>query len=262
MARRLLAALICATLTVGVIACGRVDEVPPPPAVLVAPVAAEPALPLLSALHTPWAYKSQERKLPEIFTAADTIGTSIAIYDAPGAPAPSRTLSNPTREGVPLVFLVRGQQPDWVQVQVPIRPNGLTGWVHAADVSLRLIPNHIVVELNNRRVTAYDPDDNVLFQAAVGIGQDRYPTPVGDFFVDSHFANPGGAYGVYMLSVAGFSDVLETFGGGVGQIAMHGTNRPDLIGGKVSHGCVRMTNESITQLKDLAPPGTPVEIVP
>jgi lipoprotein-anchoring transpeptidase ErfK/SrfK len=62
--------------------------------------------------------------------------------------------------------------------------------------------------------------------------------------------------------VAGFSDVLETFGGGVGQIAMHGTNRPDLIGGKVSHGCVRMTNQSITQLKDLAPPGTPVEIVP
>jgi lipoprotein-anchoring transpeptidase ErfK/SrfK len=61
--------------------------------------------------------------------------------------------------------------------------------------------------------------------------------------------------------VAGFSDVLQRFEGGVGQIAIHGTNRPDLIGKFVSNGCIRLNNDDITALQPLAPVGTPVQIV-
>ena len=74
-------------------------------------------------------------------------------------------------------------------------------------------------------------------------------------------ANTSGPYGTYQVSVSGFSDVLHSFGGGNGQIALHGTNRPDLIGQAVSNGCVRMNNDDITKLAELAPSGTPVEIV-
>ena len=63
------------------------------------------------------------------------------------------------------------------------------------------------------------------------------------------------------LSVAAFSDVLQSFDGGPGQIAIHGTNRPDLIGKFVSNGCIRLNNDDITALQPLVPVGTPVQIV-
>ena len=47
----------------------------------------------------------------------------------------------------------------------------------------------------------------------------------------------------------------------MGQIALHGTNRPQLLGQNVSNGCVRMADESITAVMSLAPLGTPVTIV-
>jgi lipoprotein-anchoring transpeptidase ErfK/SrfK len=70
-----------------------------------------------------------------------------------------------------------------------------------------------------------------------------------------------GPYGAYQISVAAFSEVHYSFGGGNGQIAIHGTNDPALIGTPASNGCVRMTNEDITHLTTLAQLGTPVQIV-
>ena len=73
--------------------------------------------------------------------------------------------------------------------------------------------------------------------------------------------NPNGPYGLYQVSFTGFSEVYQRFGSGIGQVAMHGTNRPELIGTPASHGCVRMTNEDIAQMVNLAPRGTPVVVV-
>ena len=96
----------------------------------------------------------------------------------------------------------------------------------------------------------------------VAVGTARTPTPLGDFFVDGIVPlSGGGPYGAGQVSVSGFSDVLQSFGGGVGQIALHGTNRPQLLGQNVSNGCVRMADESITAVMSLAPLGTPVTIV-
>ena len=105
--------------------------------------------------------------------------------------------------------------------------------------------------------------DQVIMQDSVAVGTDRTPTPLGNFFVDGAVKVPydTGPYGAYQVSVSGFSDVLQSFGGGVGQIAMHGTNRPDLIGQNVSNGCIRMTNDNITKMVQLAPLGTPVDVV-
>lgn len=58
------------------------------------------------------------------------------------------------------------------------------------------------------------------------------------------------------------SDTLTEFAGGPGQVGIHGTNRPDLIGERVSSGCVRLDNDDIRALVDLQVPlGMPVIIV-
>ena len=94
------------------------------------------------------------------------------------------------------------------------------------------------------------------------MGTGDTPTPVGEFYLTELLAppNPNGAYGPYAFGLSGFSDTLTTFNGGPGQLGIHGTNQPNLIGTKVSHGCIRMSNENITALSQLLPLGTPVQI--
>ena len=50
-----------------------------------------------------------------------------------------------------------------------------------------------------------------------------------------------------------------TLSGG-GEYAIHGTNRPNSIGGYVSYGCVRMYNEDIADLFGRVSVGTPVVV--
>ena len=45
-----------------------------------------------------------------------------------------------------------------------------------------------------------------------------------------------------------------------GYVGIHGTDRPELIPGRVSHGCIRLRNADILRLARLLPVGTPLEI--
>ncbi len=198
---------------------------------------------------------------PTDFLAADAARSRIGIYDAPNAPRASKALANPTREGVPLVFSVLAEEGDWLQVRLPMRPNGSTGWVRSEDVRLRKVANRIVVDKSDHRLRAYRGEE-LLLEVPAGVGTSRTPTPVGEFYVDISipFANTSGAYGAHMLSIAGFSEVHFNFGGGIGQLAIHGTNNRGSVGVNSSNGCIRLFNESILRLRELAPTGTPVSI--
>jgi lipoprotein-anchoring transpeptidase ErfK/SrfK len=44
-------------------------------------------------------------------------------------------------------------------------------------------------------------------------------------------------------------------------VGIHGTNQPELIPGRPSHGCIRVPNANIRLLARLMPVGTPVHIV-
>jgi hypothetical protein len=196
-------------------------------------------------------------------TVADAVLTSVGIFPAPADDAaPLGTIPNPNSLGKPLVFLVRERQGDWLHVELPQRPNGSMGWIHANDVTLRPDPWRLTIELGAHRLTAYEGDVPQL-QVPVAVGTSSTPTPMGDFYIDGLYqlTSPNGPYGAYAFGVTGFSNVLTTFSGGPGQIAIHGTNDPALIGTPASHGCVRMTNENITKLAALVPTGTPVSIV-
>lgn len=199
---------------------------------------------------------------PTSFLVADAVGPTVDLFARPGEVyEPRRQLANPTHEGLPVVFLVKEEKGDWVKVQASSRPNELVVWVRRSEVEFRQVNSRILVEVGASRVTLFWKGEQIL-QDTVAVGSERTPTPLGSFFVDGWVSLDGnGPYGAGQLSVAGFSEVLTSFGGGVGQIALHGTNRPELLGQPVSNGCVRMNNDTVAKMAALAPLGTPVDIV-
>ena len=70
-----------------------------------------------------------------------------------------------------------------------------------------------------------------------------------------------GAYGPYAYGLSAFSDVFSEFEGGPGQIGLHGTSDPSSVGASVSHGCIRLPNDTLRRLFSVALAGTPVIIV-
>ena len=193
------------------------------------------------------------------YLAAQAAGPQVDIYAHADSERPMWNLPNPTHEGMPLSFTILDQAGSRLLARLPIRPNGSTAWIDASQVVTYTVPNHLVVDLSDRTVTARHGNET-LMEALVAVGSSSTPTPTGEFYVDISVANPGGSYGEWMLSVAGFSNVLMSFGGGIGQIAMHGWSDESVIGQAVSNGCIRMPNSVITRLAPLAPVGTPVTI--
>ena len=203
---------------------------------------------------------------PEPSPRADTLVATatvpeVEVYEEPEAKKPFTTFEHPGPFGTPRVFLVQEDAGDWLNVLLPMRPNGSEGWVRADDVVLATNPYRIEVDLSEFRLTAYRNDREVLgSQAAIGTG--GTPTPTGLFFTTilAKPESPSSPYGKYAYGLSAYSEVLTTFAGGDGQVAIHGTNQPGLIGSQVSHGCVRVDNPTITKLARLIPLGTPVRI--
>ena len=130
----------------------------------------------------------------------------------------------------------------WYRVQLPVRPNGTTGWVRARDVAVQTITTRILVDLSQHRVTLYQSGRPILVAPAV-IGSGSTPTPTGHYYVNQRLLtrNAFGAYGPGAVGISAFSPALQSWAQG-GPIAIHGTNAPDMIGFSVSHGCVRVRN--------------------
>jgi lipoprotein-anchoring transpeptidase ErfK/SrfK len=198
--------------------------------------------------------------------AKDDVST-VAIYDSPTDAEPSRSLSNPNPfygPAFPRVFLVQEQTPDWLKVMLPMRPNGTTGWIKRADVDLQPPTDYrILVELGAHRLTLYEKND-VVMQEPVGVGTSATPSTAGSFYTTELIKvlpDQQDAYGPYAFGLSAYSEVHYSFGGGDGQMGIHGTGDPSSVGRDVSNGCIRMTNDAITQLANIIPGrGVPVEI--
>lgn len=183
---------------------------------------------------------------------------SVDVYDAPGGSVVA-TLSNPQPSGAPLTFLVLQIQGEWLQVSVPVRPNGSTGWILAVDEMLTRVDYRLEVSTEANTLSVYK-NDELLQTYSVATGTGGTPTPHGSFYLTELLAPTNAGYGPYAFGISAFSEVLTSFGGGPGQIGLHGTDDTDSIGQSASHGCVRMTNEDITTLAQLLPLGTPITI--
>jgi len=232
----------------------------PAPAAAPRPVAAVSPSPSPSATSSP----APPEKLHGTY-AARSIDRRIYVWKgwAPNAdPTWSFDTLNPV--GEKLAMLVTGQRTgddgsEWVRVLMPIRPNEADGWVHADAVKLEEMDERIVVDLSSRTLEHF-VERRRVDRFRVGIGTPQWPTATGTFYVWAHVpqASPTGPYGAFALGISGFSEVLKDWPGG-GRMAIHGTPYPSNLGQMVSHGCVRVLNPQIMQLRKV-PLGTPVII--
>ncbi len=202
------------------------------------------------------------------WSLGDETWVATAVGDGvPTLPEPLSTATadwffpSPTQFDGPRVFLVVGATEDYIEVSLPIRPNGSTGWVSRDDVELSVVTHRAEVDLSDDSLTVWDGDE-IIVQTKAATGKPETPTPVGEFFIrDVIESNPNGAYGSFILGLSGFSETLDSFAGKEPAIAIHGTNSPDLIGQEVSNGCVRIPNELVEILAGTVPLGTPVTVV-
>jgi hypothetical protein len=173
-------------------------------------------------------------------------------------------LETRTEEGTTNIVLVLEETKrlgsSWVHIRLPVLPNGRTGWVpRDALGGYEFVDTRLVVDRARLTATLFRGERRI-FQARVGIGTPAASTPPGEFYVRlklAGFDDP--FYGPVAYGTNARSTVLTDWPGG-GYIGIHGTNAPELIPGRVSHGCVRMRNADILALSRLMPVGTPLTI--
>ena len=168
--------------------------------------------------------------------------------------------------GVPTVFAILAKRVDrhcgasWYRVQLPMKPNGITGWIRPYAVNLVPLTSRILVDLSDRRVTLFNRGRKVL-TATAAIGTPRTPTPVGRYYVNQRLVpyDTSGPFGPGAIGISAFSEVLTGWTQG-GPVAIHGTNRPELLGLAVSNGCIRIRNDLLVKIFRKALAGTPVTV--
>ena len=189
-----------------------------------------------------------------------------AVHAAPSDSAPViAKLQTATSLGQPnLVELLQAQRDadgrPWVLVRLAARPNGETGWVPRSALDrFQIVRTHLVVDRASLVATLYRNGVRI-FRAQIGVGRPGTPTPAGEFYVREEVRNVADPfYGPVAFGTNATSPTLTDWPGG-GFIGIHGTNEPQLLPGRVSHGCIRMRNGDILRLAKLMPLGTPVTV--
>ncbi|WP_229054943.1 L,D-transpeptidase [Aeromicrobium sp. Leaf350] len=207
---------------------------------------------------------------PEVTMVATSIVPSLQVYGEPGdlddpddAGAEQLVLNRADEASGDVVLLALAAGTAWLHVQLPVRPNGTTGYVRARDVRQSSHTFAMEIALADHELVVTQAGEEVL-RSPIGVGTTDRPTPGGDYYIKEllQAPDPTGVYGPYAYGLSGFSNVLTEFAGGEGVIGVHGTNQPELVGTDASSGCIRLPNDQITELVERIglPLGTPVTI--
>jgi lipoprotein-anchoring transpeptidase ErfK/SrfK len=197
---------------------------------------------------------------------ATAVQAQVDVHSSPGGPT-TTTLTNPISGGTPLTFLLTPDPtqtggPSWVQVYLPVRPNGSTGWIPTSQVKIQGNQYRVVINLSAHQGSLYT-NSSLEHSFPVAIGASGTPTPEGTFYITELLkpVNPA-VYGDYAYGLSGHSPTLTDFDGYDAEVGLHGTNDPSSVGHSVSHGCIRLYNADIDTLVSMGLPlGTPVEVV-
>jgi hypothetical protein len=200
----------------------------------------------------------------ELYRYAFVIRTGVARSAPRKTAAVVAGLARWTPEGTTnLVQTLEGRRTRhgvWIKVRLPILPANRTGWVKRKALSdWKEVRTRLLVDRRRLTATLYRRG-KVAFRAPVGVGVSHWPTPRGEFFIRNQlygFGNP--VYGPIAFGTSARSPVLTDWPGG-GFIGIHGTNQPQLLPGRVSHGCIRMKNGHILRLARLMSVGTPLTV--
>jgi len=200
-----------------------------------------------------------------------------SVYATPGGAVDASVSDQRPLTGEPTVLPVLSSVIDnsldksgqlWLQVRLPGRVLGVktppaTGWINGSGSSTLISSTgwHLVVDLAARRVLVYDNGAQVRSYLAV-VGKPSTPTATGEYFIEENVTMPTHAPGApFALATSDRSNVLHSFEGGPGQIAIHGReNLGGTLGTAASHGCIRLATSAITWLAARIAPGTPLTI--
>jgi lipoprotein-anchoring transpeptidase ErfK/SrfK len=190
--------------------------------------------------------------------------TPVLAAPAPGS-AEVGALELRTPEGTRNAVTVLGRAQDaagaaWVRVALPALPNGTTGWVpRRALGGYETVRKRLDVDLRRLRATLYDSGRPIL-RADVAVGMAGWETPRGRFLIRNkltRYRSP--TYGPVAFGTSARAPAATDWPAG-GFVGIHGTDRPELVPGRVSHGCIRMRNADILALARAMPIGTPLRI--
>lgn len=185
---------------------------------------------------------------------------SLAIRSAPSASGRLvGRLDASTPERTENIVLVTGRTRAGAGLWVPIRAGTATGWIpRDALGGYEAVETRLLVDTAAFTATLLRAN-HVVFRARIGVGTARAPTPTGSFYVRNRLTRYRSAfYGPVAFGTSARSTLKDWPAGGF--VGIHGTSRPELLPGRVSHGCIRMRNGDILALARLMPVGTPVEI--
>jgi lipoprotein-anchoring transpeptidase ErfK/SrfK len=189
--------------------------------------------------------------------------SSVAVRSSPDPAAPVVRVLHEFRldyrpQEVLAVSVRSGLGGSWYRVSVPMRPNGMMGWIPSWSVSLAPTTGLIVISRAARTIEVFR-QGILQLRAPVAVGAPGTETPLGHFYVTARFVPFKDPFlGVFAVETSAYSKLSEWPGGGV--VGIHGTDLPQLLGDAVSHGCIRVSNATAAALERLAPLGTPIWI--
>ncbi len=169
------------------------------------------------------------------------------MHSAPNGPM-TVTLTSPLPEGTPLTLLLTaGQSPSrsgaGIQVFLPIKPNGSTGWIPASEVKIQGDPYRLVVDPVDAPAEHLQLRQPRALVSRCGRCSGRRRRQSAPTTSPSCSRRPTPASTVTTPTVCpGHSPTLTDFDGYDAEIGLHGTGDPSSIGHSVSHGCVRLNN--------------------
>jgi hypothetical protein len=148
----------------------------------------------------------------------------------------------------------------WVRVDLPRRGGPRRAWVPRDALGASgVVHTRLVVDRAALTATLLR-DGRPVLVAPVGIGAPAAPTPAGRFLVRDRLARYRSPfYGPVAFGTSARSPTLSEWPAG-GFVGIHGTDQPDLIPGRVSHGCIRLRNPDMLRLARRMPVGTPIVV--
>ena len=202
------------------------------------------------------------------FTRWAYVDKTASIYRAANTSSPRvGRLTWYTPDGFSSIYLLlraswdaSGQE--WVELRIPGRPNGRTGWVERSALGPFHL-THLLLVVNRERLRMYLYDrGRRIWSAPVGVGKPSTPTPTGHFWIDERFqiTDPSSGYYPYAFGTTDYSTLTDWPGGGV--VGIHGPYYDAQgIPGYISHGCIRLEVADDFWLAEHLKLGTPVHVV-
>jgi lipoprotein-anchoring transpeptidase ErfK/SrfK len=188
-------------------------------------------------------------------------GHVVRMHVRPGGKLLFRVLPK-TIYGRRLILSITHRRGAWAAVPTFLVPNGRRAWVYVdrRTFVVRRTRWRLSADLSARTVTVLHGAQRVR-TVRVAIGTRSTPTPPGTYAItDKLKGRPfGSSFGCCILALSGHQPKILT-GSVDGRLAIHGTDRPDLVGARASQGCLRARDRDVRWLMRTVPVGTQVTI--